>query len=255
MIIRLYLIAILFSLLISCKAQNNNRIEDWKSYQLPTNPDTLYKISANINYRVLIKDNKVVAEKYSSSERHKPLPFPVKKDEREPINTRGVASYLKVDNGYLVGFNRGEWGGDLYWTADDGSQHYKISTNQIIQFIKKDSDIYAIDGLAHLSLSFGSIIQLQKINNKWIASKYVTLPTAPAIVAIDKKNNFIVATSKSLLQIDSKLIIHSLIDKAIWFYGDPNSIVIQDNTAYIGMEGCVVKYNFTTGQQQMLKPN
>jgi len=53
----------------------------------------------------------------------------------EPIDV------LEVEDGYLVGFHGGEFGGDLYWFSKNGQKKYKISGDNIVQFIKRDSKI------------------------------------------------------------------------------------------------------------------
>ena len=40
----------------------------------------------------------------------------------------------RVDDGWLVGFNKGEFGAALYWFSADGKQNYKISDHQVWEF-------------------------------------------------------------------------------------------------------------------------
>ncbi len=166
----------------------------------------------------------------------------------------GKVSILKVDDGYLLGFFRGEWGGYMYWFSKDGKHHYLISEVDVVQFIGFNNHVYAIEGLAHLGLSEGSILSLQKKNGKWISSEYLKLPAAPEAIAV-YGNNFIIITSKSLLEVDDNLKTTTLVEKGILYYLDPNSLIIHDNIVYAGMQAGVYKYNLLSKQQEWLMPN
>jgi hypothetical protein len=249
---RLKLVVLCCLSALSCDAQKGDLVSSLTSYPIPTNRDSITSlITFHKRCIVSIKEGKVYAEDNKLSKKESLLPFVVK--EGGDISLRGKESILKVDDGYLVGFNGGEWGGDLYWFSADGSAHYKISGNNIIQFIKNGDSIYVIEGLAHLSLSEGSIMQIKKINNKWLATTYAVLPTAPEVVVLDSNGNFIIVTDKSLLQIDNKASIKILVEKGIWYYADPTSMVVADNAVFIGMQGGVFKYNLITGGQEFLK--
>jgi hypothetical protein len=164
----------------------------------------------------------------------------------------GKISMLKVDDGYLVGFYRGEWGGSLFWFSKDGKKYYQISDDELVQFIKRNGKNYAIQGLAHLGMSEGGVIKIEKINGKWKSKEYLKLPTAPDAIALDN-DDFIIVTSKSLLKVDNNIKISVLIDRAVWYNGlYPNSIVVKKNIVYAGMRAGVFKYNLTTNKQNWL---
>jgi len=47
-----------------------------------------------------------------------------------------ASATFKVSDGWLVGFNRGEWGGALYWFGASGTANYTISKHPIVDFIQ-----------------------------------------------------------------------------------------------------------------------
>lgn len=131
---------------------------------------------------------------------------------------------VEVEDGYLVGFYRGEFGGNLFWFSNDGTQHYMISNERIRQFKVRGGKLFAIEGLAHLSSSRGGIVELKKENARWKSFCYLTLPSAPFLFELDKKNNFVIVTSSSLISVDEGKRIKPLVINAIW---DAGSIRIQ----------------------------
>jgi hypothetical protein len=244
-----YLIVCMF-IFLGCQTQSDKSlIVNWKSYSIPTNPDTLEKYNhSSTEWMVFLKNDTVrVTDKID------PIvpspPFPLKH------NGRDKPSILKVEDGYLIGSYRGEWGGDLYWYSPDGKKNYKISDDEIVQFIKKDGENYAIQGLSHLGMSEGSIIAIKKEKNRWVAKQYLNLSAAPDGIVLDSHKNFIVITSKGLLKINRNLQTDTLTKKAIWFemlY--TNSLVMKNDVIYAGMRAGVYKYSLITSKQEWLQP-
>ena len=246
-----------FFITTSCYCQDEfSSVSNWQSFAIPLIKDSLEKYGFDLlgEWKVFIKDNDVVATKnrYFTLDS---LPFKIipSKDEEHKIG--GRQSFLKVDDGYLVGFYRGEWGGNLFWFSDDGKTKYEISNHEIVKFIKRNNKIYAIEGLSHLGNSRGSIIEIKKTNNQWTTSEYIKLPSAPYGVDVDYKNNFIIITSKSLLAVTPDSKVKFLIKEGIWDYGlYPTSLIIKKNIAFMGMRKGIFKYNLITKKQEWLMP-
>jgi hypothetical protein len=242
-------------LFTSCHAQSDKGlIESWQSYQVPNNPDTLNKLGFSpADWTVFLENDKVRVANSTQFKNLAQLPFSIKGSKKEQINLIGRQSFIKVADGYLVGFYRGEWGGYLYWFSNDGKQYYKISDHEIVQFIMRENRIYAIEGLAHLDNSEGSILNIVKNNDRWIAQTYLKLNAAPEAIGLDRRNNLIIVTSKSLLSLDIDAKIKTLIETGIWYYGlYPNSLVILNDNVFIGMRKGVFKYDLQSGNQEWL---
>ncbi len=249
----LLLTTIIFILTFCYSQKVTIPIDKWKAYDVPVNEDTLSIYNhAQDDWTVFLKDSKI----YATNNRNKTsdsLPFKIIPTEEERYRIGGSRSVIKVDNGYLVGFYRGEWGGNLYWFSQDGKNKYEISDHEIVQFIKRDNKIYAIEGLAHLDMSAGSIIEIKEVNKKWTAVEHLKLPSAPDGIDLATNNNFVIITSKSLLTVDTNFKIDTLIEKGFWraaLY--PTSLVIKDSIAYMGMRKGVFKYDLTTNKQEWL---
>ncbi len=239
----------------SCYGQKNIfRISDWKGYSLPLNSDSLhnYQFDMQGEWTVFKKNNDILATK-TRIKISDTLPFKIIPSKNDKYKLGGKRSVIQVVDGYLVGFYRGEWGGNLYWFSKDGKRKYEISEHEIVQFIKRDNKIYAIEGLAHLSMSQGSIIQIMKVNKKWATVNYLKLPSAPDGVDLASNNNFVIITSESLLTVDTNLKIDTLIEEGFWRAGlYPTSLVIKDNIAYMGMRKGVYKFDLSNNTQEWL---
>lgn len=86
---------------------------------------------------------------------------------------------LRVKNGWLAGSNRGEWGGELVYIADNGASTIILDEN--IEDIYKLGDRYvAVTGLSHLGSNNGMIYHLiHDDTGQWRAEEWLKLPGAP----------------------------------------------------------------------------
>ncbi|WP_316792152.1 hypothetical protein [Pedobacter frigoris] len=228
-------------------------VDEWKSSPVPVSPDSLLKYNYSKTWFLSIKNDEVFAT--TTEGKTATAPFLIL--EPTPAFDQFYRYVAKVDDGYLIGFNGGEFGGSLYWYSKDGERFYKVSNHSVIQYIKRGNKLYAIEGLTHMSVSEGSIIELKKISGKWTAERYVELPLGPTAVALDKKGSFIVMTSSSLLRINKNKRVTTLIDKGFWaiyLYPGPESIKVKNDTFYVGLRGGVFKYNPATKKQEWLMP-
>ena len=271
------LINLMFFLISSSTFGQENHIflKNWKSYPVPTDEDTIlnYRYAQN-DWIVYFDGDEIRVDDIRNVDTRAKLPFDVFQSNSKRINITdplaGKVDVVKVKNGYLIGFNRGEWGGELYWFSKNGKKRYEISGHQIVQFIKRDNKIYAIEGLAYLSI--GSIIEIEKKMRKWVAKEFLKLPTAPEAIQLDSKGNFIVVTfgtswslgkrgktvinaTPGLFSIDREANVNTLVKNGIW--GDylyPSSMVIQNDVVYIGMRKGIYKFDLATKKDEWLLP-
>lgn len=245
-----------FLLPFYCYPQSAVFSKDWKSYPIPTNPDTLRAYNRDKHdWTVFVTADQVYAiDNYKKADAS--LRFTIKPNKLEEYKFWGDRSVLPVEDGFLVGFDNGEWGGYLYWFSKDGKEKYEIASEQIAQFITRNDTIFAIEGHGHLVETEGKIMYVYKDGKKWTIKNYLTLPSSPWATALDEENNFIIVTFSGLLQVDNHKNITPLIKSGFWTrYLYPYSLAIYNDTAYIGMRKGIFKYHLTTRQQEWLMKN
>lgn len=166
---------------------------------------------------------------------------------------------LKVDDGWLIGFNQGEFGRALYWFDHSGQSRYKISNHQVVAFFPSSDGILGIEGLAHLSSSHGSIIRLAR-SHRWQAEKLTLLPEAPYAGVQFRDGRLLLVLSSSLAEysrIGDREILRFVEKDGDWGGLYPNSVVLTDDQtkAYIGMRQYVAEYHFERRTLRFLIPN
>ncbi len=158
--------------------------------------------------------------------------------------SKGTQTEIKVENGWIVSVNAGEFGGSLRWYSTDGKEQYQISDENIKGFVPTKSGLLTLEGLAHLGLDRGSLGRLVRgEDGRWSSERFVDLGRAPSVAVKDTDESLIVATNQSLLKVDlATKKVDVLLDHAFWYGLYPNSIVITPKgTIWLGMRHGVAK--------------
>ncbi|MBN2162343.1 MAG: hypothetical protein JXR25_15125 [Pontiellaceae bacterium] len=86
---------------------------------------------------------------------------------------------LRVENGWLAGSSRGEWGGELRFIGDNGIR-YEVSDEHTQNVFMLGEKVIAITGVAVWFSNDGMIYELsQQTDGKWQAVPWRALPGAP----------------------------------------------------------------------------
>jgi hypothetical protein len=173
----------------------------------------------------------------SRQESYPPMPFKVPQGTAKE-GLRGEWCSLEVPDGWLIGFNAGEFGGALWWFSPDGTKRYKISKDRVIGFFKTDAGILALEGIAHLSISRGRIVRLNRgKDGQWTADAFADLKGAPQTAVVGTDGTMTVATTDRLLRVDLKTRkIDVLLKDAFWGGLYPKSMIVAPSgSIYLGM--------------------
>ncbi len=150
---------------------------------------------------------------------------------------------LKLSNGNLIGINRGEWGGKLFFIPSDTTQkHVEIKHGNIEFIFEFDDKIYFIEGLAHMGMSEGALFELETKNANFSYKKIIDFEDAPQAFIIFNKKLFIASYQNFYVieNLKSKLIFENI----FWASLYPNSIAVFDEeNIFVGIRGGIVKIN------------
>jgi hypothetical protein len=154
---------------------------------------------------------------------------------------------LNVSNGFLVGFDKGEWGGGLWWFSKNGEDNYRISDENIKSVVSVADSTLAIAGLAHLGINSGKVFELQHDEEKWTIARSLELGAAPCAVVKANNGAIIIVTTNGVSQYKQGTINNILSSDYSLLY--PNSVVInKEGTIFIGMRYAVAKLGLTNGE-------
>jgi len=151
------------------------------------------------------------------------LPLHVKLS-KEMIGSRSVQ---RTVNGWLIGFDAGEFGGGLWWCSADGKLSTKLLPQNVHAIYETPDGIFVLAGLAHLSLNNGEIDQFtdapEKVSLKFVAN----LNGSPEASIVGPKGQIVIATPHSVLLFDHNRI------REVYKSGEdliyPTSVVMEGN--------------------------
>jgi len=170
-----------------------------------------------------------------------------------------AAALAGVEDGWLVAYNEGEFGAALYWFSADGRQNYEISRNQVVRFFALRDGVYAIEGLAHLGLSQGSVLRITRApgSPRWQAQTVAPLPQAPYAVAVRRDDSALIVLSDALVVLGRDRNLATLIEGAPWPLLYPNSALLtpDESKLYIGMRQYVAEVDMITKRLRLLIPS
>jgi hypothetical protein len=152
-----------------------------------------------------------------------------------------ASQVLRVPDGWIAAYNRGEFGAAVYWFSPDGIKKRKLSDHQINQFMCDGDRIFAVEGLAHLELSEGSMIEILKEKNSWKVIEFLPLPGAGQAIAQIGSGDYLVLTSEMLLRVNLEREMKILLASAGWNMLYPNSVSTDGKNVYIGMRQFVAR--------------
>ena len=110
-------------------------------------------------------------------------------------------SALKVDNGWLLGANRGEFGGELTFMNDKNEIEVLLNAN-VEDIFKMNFGYIAVTGLAHMSFDSGAIFLITKSDDgKWTTKKWLSLPGAARSSWFIKGDKLLINTTKASIAV------------------------------------------------------
>lgn len=234
--------------------QPANEINNLVSNKLPTNEEAqTFKFNKKNEYEVYIEKETAFYRIFNHKKiRGTKIDLKIVYDTLNIKDFGGRQQNVKLDEGYLIGFDNGEFGGSLYWFDNDGIENYKISNGNIKDILKVDNRIIVTEGLAHLNSDKGQILELQLIDGKWVSKKFLDLENVPYSSQLNSKNELIILTSKQLLKISLDKEITELITEGFWSSLYPNSSIILNDIIYFGMRNGILKMDLKTHKAEWL---
>ena len=137
-----------------------------------------------------------------------PLPVTIKEKDGDIEKETRVG--IKVEDGFLVGSDKGEWGGEITFIDLQGDSHVVIGKNTEAIY-QTPQGIVAVTGLAHMFSNEGLIYKITKdAQGKWRARKWRALPGAPVFSCLLKDGNLLASCSGGIVLISPSGKMQSL---------------------------------------------
>jgi hypothetical protein len=118
-----------------------------------------------------------------------------------PFAALAPCAALQVDDGWLVGFDQGEFGGGLDWYAPDGREHAPIVECNACALVElAPGQVLLVEGLSHLRLEQGTIQRVTRNERgRWKAQVLLSFEAEPQAWA-RSGDALLVLTNRALLR-------------------------------------------------------
>ncbi len=155
------------------------------------------------------------------------------------IRLMGQQHYKKLDEGWLIGSNKGEWGGSLFWVAENLKEYKNLGNANVNKIFNWEDKIFFLEGVSHLNLSEGHLIEIQKDLK---LDTLVTFPESPYNSVVSPDGFLYVITDFKLFKVDKTGNYSQLYDFSYWPQLN-NDLTYDNDQLYIGMLHGVARFN------------
>lgn len=179
-----------------------------------------------------------------------PLPFSY---ERDPDRS-GDRHVVQVSDGWLAGFDGGEFGGGLWWFGNAAKRPIRLrppanapvnsgdpfSAENVRGFARLADSLLVFMGLDHLTGRSGRVFAVRQAGGAWVLEPFVVLDASPAAWVIDGERVLVLTESGlwEALPGNRTKKLHDL-DVGLQY---PNSMAHgPDGTLYVGMRRYVLR--------------
>jgi len=109
---------------------------------------------------------------------------------------------VKVDDGWLVGYDAGEFGGGLYWIDEKNLSKRLISDRRTPFLAKTARGIFAIQSYSHFSFGYSQLVALDLKEGTWHTQAITDLHSNPVSIVLEG-DRFILAQSKYVTTLET----------------------------------------------------
>lgn len=166
-------------------------------------------------------------------------------------------TYARTEDGWLISFRRGEFGGALYWFSDDGRRHQRLGPMQVNQFLRVGDRFLAAEGLTHLAIQEGSLIEVYRAEGgaEWRYRTVKNTPSAAYAVARSDAGTLWMVLFDAIVSLDAAGDLKTLAELP-WGARHANSIALTSDGGeiYVGERFWVIEVDVRTQELRFLVP-
>ena len=154
----------------------------------------------------------------------------------------GQRSTLKIPNGWLLGFDGGEFGGGLWWSNEDGSQSSRILNENVKGILSTSKGALVLVGLAHIDLDVGRVFMIPDSAKPKEIRPLVSLDGAPQAFVIESPTTVLVTTTHGVSRVNFSGSLEVLAHAPFSLLYANSMVITADKVIYAGMRLFVVRF-------------
>ena len=155
------------------------------------------------------------------------------------VRLLGQHHYKKLDKGWLIGTNKGEWGGSLFWVEENQKDYKYIANANVNKIFNWEGKTVVLEGVSHINISEGYLIE---VHTDLTLDTLVVFPESPYNAVVGGDNVLYVVTDFILYKVDKTGIYTQLYDFSDWPQLN-SDLTYSNNQLYLGMLNGVARFD------------
>lgn len=217
--------------------------EGWTLYPSPSadDPALLCANHSTREWRVEAEGEGVKVSPDTRQNHIDPLP-PEITSRNVAAGNKGDRHVLRVDDGWLVGLNVGEFGGALWWFSSDGKSGKNLGGEPIVGLAQSSRGVLALSGLAHMGSDVGRVLLVTggEGGDRRVEA-LADLGSAPRVFASESQDSLLVLTRRGLVRVRASGAVEELLptNYSLLF---PNSMTLSPSgVVHVGMRHFITR--------------
>ena len=160
------------------------------------------------------------------------------------VNPKGTRRVMRVEDGWLVGLDAGEFGGSLWWFGPNGQDRKRLAVVNVVGFAKISGAALALVGLSHMGDESGKVLRLERAaaGGGWKAEVLADLGATPRAFAADTPGALLVLTTRGLARVRASGAVEQLFQTPNYKSLYPNSMTLAPSgVIHVGMRHFVTR--------------
>jgi hypothetical protein len=212
---------------------------EWKSQKTPAESELVCANRSRRRWQLFLESNTLRVRDIDNRPVVDDLPFIINEDKRQTSRAAN-RRVISVSDGWVVGFDGGEFSKGLWWFSPDGRNQQHIADVNVRGIVRIGDRILALVGLAHGSKDSGDVVEISKFADTWRSRHLISLPGAPEAFAVENTQGLLVLTTQGLVRIVDRGVQQLTYNGYAPLF--PSSIVKMPSGAlYIGLRHFIVR--------------
>jgi hypothetical protein len=140
-------------------------------------------------------------------------------------------------DGWLIGFDAGEYGGSLWWYASATTAGVKLSSDNVLRLLPTADEgvVLAVVGIAHMGLDVGRLLRFHYLNGAPHLAALADLGTQPQVVLLEPTGAALVLTNRALQRVQPDGAVTTLCTVDYSGLYPTSMVVLRSGDIYVGM--------------------
>ncbi len=192
-------------------------------------------------WKVTVAGESVNVSLDSLRDHQDPLP-PGINSKAVAVGSKGERHVIRVEDGWLIGLDAGEFGGGLWWFSSDGRSSRRLAGENVVGFAESSKGTLALVGLAHMSLDSGKVLLIRdgEVGNRKVET-LADLGAAPRTFAVESLDSLLIVKTRGLVRVRTSGAVEQLLptNYALLY---PNSMTLfPSGVIHVGMRHFITR--------------